>query len=76
MAIIWIVKTNYVGYNQAITMETASTTFERVLALVASDQIRISEHGYDELAADDILVQDILNGITNAVIVEDYPNYH
>lgn len=40
-----------------------SRTFERIQALVARQEIRISEHGYDELAADDILVEDIISGV-------------
>jgi hypothetical protein len=40
-----------------------SRTFERIQALVARQEIRISEHGYDELAADDILVDDIISGV-------------
>ncbi len=31
-------------------------TLERILELVAQRQIVISSHGYDELAADDILI--------------------
>jgi hypothetical protein len=50
-------------------------TFETILELVQNDQILISEHGYDELVADDIIVRDILAGVKNGIIVEDYPNY-
>lgn len=53
-----------------------SETFELILALVRDRNIRISEHGYDELAADGILVREILSGIEDAIVVEDYPNYH
>ena len=50
-------------------------TFEMILGLVQNDQILISDHGYDELSADDILVRDIVAGGKNGKIVEDYPNY-
>jgi hypothetical protein len=53
-----------------------SRTFERIQALVARQEIRISEHGYDELAADDILVDDIISGVASGSVVEDYPDYH
>ena len=37
--------------------------------------MRISDHGYDELSDDDILVRDVLNGINRATVVEDYPRF-
>ena len=50
-------------------------TFETILELVHKDQILISDHGYDELVSDDVLARDILAGVKNGIIVEDYPNY-
>ena len=52
-----------------------SETLEAVKQLVATGQVRISGHGYDEIAADGIYVRDILAGIKKAVIVEDYPAF-
>jgi Domain of unknown function (DUF4258) len=50
-----------------------SDTLTQIQALVARGVIRISDHGYDELAKDDISVSDISGGIGSAVVVEDYP---
>ena len=52
-----------------------SQTFQFVLDLTARQQVRISDHGYDELAEDDILVRDIVSGVRDARVVEDYPEY-
>ena len=52
-----------------------SQTFDLIKQLVAIGEIRISEHGYDEISADNISVRDIINGIADAVLVEDYPDY-
>lgn len=52
-----------------------SKTFELIKALVARQEILVSVHGYDELAEDEILVQDILASFRQAKIVEDYPDY-
>jgi Domain of unknown function (DUF4258) len=52
-----------------------SDTFHAVKALVAQSKVRISEHGYDELAADNILIIDVLNGVGSGVVVEDYPQF-
>ena len=52
-----------------------SQTLQRVQELMARGEIRISEHGYDELAADDIAIEDALRGVAEADVVEDYPEY-
>jgi len=52
-----------------------SKTFEIVLQLVRQNKILISDHGYDELAADEIFINDIIQGIKNGIVVEDYPNF-
>jgi hypothetical protein len=51
-----------------------SETLRRVQTLVLAGDYRVSHHGFRELAADDILVEDAIAGIENAVIVEDYPD--
>ena len=50
-------------------------TLEAIKKLVAAGQVRISEHGYDEIAADGIYVRDVLAGVNNAAVVEDYPTF-
>ena len=52
-----------------------SETFQEIVKLVSLKQIIISNHGYDELTADEIRVKDIMSGITEAIVIEDYPNY-
>jgi len=43
--------------------------------LVSVGEVRISEHGYDELAEDGLTAREVLGGIVNAVLVEEYPDY-
>jgi hypothetical protein len=50
-----------------------SETITQIKALVARAAIRVSDHGYDELANDDIPLSDILAGADSAIVVEDYP---
>ncbi len=53
-----------------------SQTFQQIIKLVKRQQVNISEHGYDELADDHLFARDIVEGISDAVLLEDYPDYH
>lgn len=52
-----------------------SETFRHVRNLISRREVRISDHGYDELAADGILVREVLAGVATAQVLEDYPEY-
>ena len=50
--------------------------FDRILELVGRRAVLVSDHGYDELAADDILIRDVYEGVREGAVVEEYPSYH
>jgi hypothetical protein len=52
-----------------------SDTFRRITDLVRRGEVRISSHGYDEMADDGILASEALDGVGEAFVVEDYPAY-
>jgi len=51
-----------------------SSTFEIIQRLVCEGEVRISEHGYDELSADGILARELVEGVSEAILVEVYPS--
>jgi hypothetical protein len=50
-----------------------SETLRRVQLLVLGDNVRLSDHGFDELRKDGILVDDVVASVWDAKLVEDYP---
>jgi hypothetical protein len=54
---------------------STSQTLATVQILVSQGKLRISEHGYNELAADGLFAGALLDGLDQAEMVEDYPNY-
>ena len=52
-----------------------STTLQQVQRLVAHGDIRVSLHGYDELASDGISVREAIKGLAKAIVIETYPAY-
>lgn len=52
-----------------------SEFFNTVRHLIRTGSVRISEHGYDELSEDELTVKELLDGIEQAQIVEEYPDY-
>lgn len=52
-----------------------SNFLTRVQELIDIGEVRISEHGYDELAEDELTARELLAGVKNAIIIEEYPDY-
>jgi hypothetical protein len=51
-----------------------SETLRRVQDLVRNGEYLVSRHGFRELVADDILIEEVLAGLQTAIVVEDYPD--
>ena len=52
-----------------------SNVLARVQGLAAVGEAQASLHGSRELAADGIMLDEVLAGLTAAIVVEDYPGY-
>ena len=48
---------------------------EKVRTLIGAGDVRISEHGYDELLEDGLTAREVISGIFGAVVIEEYPDY-
>ena len=52
-----------------------SDTLARVKKLIADRKVRASRHGYNELANDNLFYDQLVDGIHDAQVVEEYPTY-
>jgi len=52
-----------------------SQTFKKIIELIEKGEIKISNHGYDEMAEDGLLVKEIIASMKDGKVVEDYPEY-
>ena len=52
-----------------------SQTLDQVRLLVEQGDVRVSDHGYDELAADGLSARECIASIADAKGVEDYPDH-
>lgn len=50
-----------------------SELLDKIRRLVEIGEVRISEHGYDELSEDRIPARDAVRGVQGALLVEEYP---
>ncbi|MCU0913958.1 MAG: DUF4258 domain-containing protein [Planctomycetes bacterium] len=49
--------------------------FRQIVRLIERGEVKISDHGYDEMAADGLSARDVIGSVDSAVVVEDYPDY-
>ena len=52
-----------------------SGTLELLKDLVTKGEILISDHGYDELATDNLSTRKLVSGLYDAELLEDYPDF-
>jgi hypothetical protein len=52
-----------------------SSLLARIQTLVREGKLRVSLHGYRELAADDIPLEEIIEGVAAALPIEEYPAF-
>jgi hypothetical protein len=52
------------------------TIISVVQNLVSSGKLKVSLHAVKELSDDGILIEPLIAGITDCVVVEEYPDYH
>jgi Domain of unknown function (DUF4258) len=59
-----------------VSNANTSLTIPILQALVAAQQVVVSDHAYDKMLDRAIVPNDVLSGIAAAVVLEDYPDAH
>ena len=52
-----------------------SKIWGNIVKLIENGVLVISDHGYDELAADGLTVREIVAGSAESIVLEEYPDY-
>lgn len=50
--------------------------FIKVLNLIRTGKVLVSNHGYDEMMHDNILFKDAIVKVAEGIVIEEYPGYH
>jgi len=53
-----------------------SELFGTILKLIQRKEVIITNHGYDEMMHDKILFKDVMEGVSQGIPIEEYPEYH
>lgn len=48
---------------------------DKIKRLATQLKVRISEHGYDEMAEDCLSAREVLAGVQAAILIEEYPDF-
>jgi len=48
---------------------------DKVKHLIVESKVRVSEHGYDELAEDALSVREVVSSVASGILIEEYPDF-
>ncbi|MBK6509423.1 MAG: DUF4258 domain-containing protein [Haliea sp.] len=48
---------------------------DKLQRLASQGKVRVSEHGYDELADDGLSAREVVSGLAAGVVIEEYPDF-
>lgn len=48
---------------------------DTIRRLASSGKVRVSDHGYDELSQDNLSAREVVEGLTDGTLIEEYPDF-